>query len=122
MCQVGWVGLLFLPDRTYLPTIAVLVVAEISIPIWAQSAGMTPRHPHHIAERYELFMLIVLGESVASATAAVRAAFDEHRDTGALCAVAAGGRVMVFAMWWLYFARPAAAACSCGWRTGCGAP
>ncbi|MGW6898591.1 low temperature requirement protein A [Streptomyces sp. NPDC054919] len=106
MCQVGWVGMLFLPDRTHLPSIAALVVAEISVPIWAQSAGMMPWHPHHIAERYELFMLIVLGESVASATAAVRAAFDEHRDTGALCAVAAGGLLMVFAMWWLYFARP----------------
>lgn len=107
MCQVGWVGLLFLPDRTHLPSIAALVVAEISVPIWAQSAGMTPWHPHHIAERYEPFMRIVLGESVASTTAAVRAAFDEHRDTGALRAVAAGGLLMVFAMWWLYFARPA---------------
>ncbi|MEU6263284.1 low temperature requirement protein A, partial [Saccharopolyspora shandongensis] len=60
-----------------------------------------------IAERYGLFTLIVLGESVASATAAVRTALDEGRGTGALCAVAAGGVLMVFAMWWLYFARPA---------------
>lgn len=67
MCQVGWVGMLFLPVRTHLPSIAALVVAEISVPIWAQSAGMMPWHPHRIAERYELFMLIVLGESVASA-------------------------------------------------------
>jgi low temperature requirement protein LtrA len=107
ICQIGWVGMLFLPDRTHLPGIAALVVAEISVPIWAQSAGMTPWHPHHIAERYELFTLIVLGETVASATAAVRAALAVHRGTGALCAVAAGGLLMVFAMWWLYFARPA---------------
>ncbi|WP_079151386.1 low temperature requirement protein A [Streptomyces sparsogenes] len=106
-CQIGWVALLFLPDGMRLPGIAVLVVAEIAVPVWAQSAGMTPWHPRHIAERYELFTLIVLGESVASATGAVRTAFDEHRGTGQLGAVAAGGLLMVFAMWWLYFARPA---------------
>ncbi|MES4905856.1 MULTISPECIES: low temperature requirement protein A [unclassified Streptomyces] len=105
-CQIGWVALLFLPEPARLPGIAVLVVAEVAVPVWAQSAGMTPWHPHHIAERYELFTLIVLGESVASATAAVRTAFDEH-PTRALYAVAAGGLLMVFAMWWLYFARPA---------------
>ncbi|MER5755356.1 low temperature requirement protein A [Streptomyces sp. NPDC002088] len=106
-CQIGWVGLLLLPGGIRPAGIAVLVVAEVCVPVWAQSAGMTPWHPHHIAERYELFTLIVLGESVASATAAVRTAFDEHRGSGPLCAVAAGGLLTVFAMWWLYFARPA---------------
>ncbi|NUS81717.1 MAG: low temperature requirement protein A [Streptomyces sp.] len=105
-CQIGWIVLLFLPDAMHVPVIAALVVAEVAVPVWAQSAGMTPWHPRHIAERYELFTLIVLGESVASATAAVRTAFDEH-PTGALYAVAAGGLLMVFAMWWLYFARAA---------------
>ncbi|WP_413812506.1 low temperature requirement protein A [Streptomyces sp. OE57] len=68
---------------------------------------MTPWHPHHIAERYELFTLIVLGESVAAAAAAVRSGFDRHHNAGALYMLAAGGLLMVFAMWWLYFARPA---------------
>ncbi len=106
-CQTGWVGLLALPGRMRPVGIAVLVVAEICVPVRAQSAGMTPWHPHHIAERYGSFTLIVLGESVASATAAVRTAFDQHRGTGPLCTVAAGGLLTVFAMWWLYFARPA---------------
>ncbi|MGW5665852.1 low temperature requirement protein A [Streptomyces sp. NPDC003758] len=106
-CQVGWVGLLFLPAPARLPGIIVMIVAEVSVPVWAQSAGMTPWHPHHIAERYELFTLIVLGESVAAATTAVRDAFDRHHSAWALYALAAGGLLMVFAMWWLYFARPA---------------
>ncbi|MEU2561049.1 low temperature requirement protein A [Streptomyces longispororuber] len=106
-CQAGWVALLFLPDRAHLPGIAVMVVAELMVPVWAQSAGMTPWHPHHIAERYELFTLIVLGESVAAATVAVRGAFDRHHGTGALYALAGGGLLMAFALWWLYFARPA---------------
>jgi low temperature requirement protein LtrA len=106
-CQIGWVGVLFLPAPAQLPAIIGLIVAELSVPVWAQSAGMTPWHPHHIAERYELFTLIVLGESVAAATTAVRGAFDRHHNAGALYLLAAGGLLMVFAMWWLYFARPA---------------
>ncbi|MGW0816607.1 low temperature requirement protein A [Streptomyces viridiviolaceus] len=107
VCQLGWVGLLFLPAQARLPGIAVMVLAEVLVPVWAQSAGMTPWHPHHIAERYELFTLIVLGESVAAATIAVRGAFDRHQGTGALYALAGGGLLMAFAMWWLYFTRPA---------------
>ncbi|MEV0035904.1 low temperature requirement protein A [Streptomyces sp. NPDC050804] len=107
VCQLGWVGLLLVPAPVRLPGIVVMIVAEVSVPVWAQSAGMTPWHPHHIAERYELFTLIVLGESVAAATVAVRGAFDRHHGTGALYALAGGGLLMAYAMWWLYFARPA---------------
>ncbi|MFF0624312.1 low temperature requirement protein A [Streptomyces sp. NPDC004296] len=107
VCQLGWVGLLLAPEPVRLPGIVVMIVAEVSVPVWAQSAGMTPWHPRHIAERYELFTLIVLGECVAAATVAVRGAFDRHQGTGALYALAAGGLLVAFAMWWLYFARPA---------------
>ncbi|MFH8682075.1 low temperature requirement protein A [Streptomyces lydicus] len=106
-CQLGWVGLLFVPDPVRLPGIVVMIVAEVSVPVWAQSAGMTPWHPRHIAERYELFTLIVLGECVAAATVAVRGAFDRHHGTGSLYALAAGGLLVAYAMWWLYFTRPA---------------
>ncbi|MET8948793.1 low temperature requirement protein A [Streptomyces sp. NPDC004542] len=107
VCQFGWVALLAVPPGLRVPGIAVLVLAELSVPVWAQSAGMTPWHPHHIAERYELFTLIVLGESVAATTVAVRDAFDRHRGAAALTAVAAGGLLIAYALWWLYFARPA---------------
>ncbi|MEU6820216.1 low temperature requirement protein A [Streptomyces atriruber] len=107
LCQVGWVGLLAAPEAARLPGVAALILAEVAVPVWAQSAGMTPWHPRHIAERYELFTLIVLGESVAAATVAVRGAFDRHQSTGALCATAAGGLLTAFALWWLYFSRPA---------------
>ncbi len=107
VCQLGWMGLLLVPVPARLPGIVVMILAEVAVPVWAQSAGMTPWHPHHIAERYELFTLIVLGESVAAATVAVRSAFDRHHDTGSLYVLAAGGLLMAYAMWWLYFARPA---------------
>ncbi|MFF8642549.1 low temperature requirement protein A [Streptomyces sp. NPDC015345] len=107
VCQAGWIALLVVPEAARLPGIVVLVAAELSVPVWAQSAGMTPWHPRHIAERYELFTLIVIGESVAAVTVAVRGAFDRHHGIGPLSAVAAGGLVTAFAMWWLYFSRPA---------------
>ncbi|MER5808806.1 low temperature requirement protein A [Streptomyces sp. NPDC002033] len=107
LCQAGWVCLLALPAAARLPGMALLIVAEVSVPVWAQSAGMTPWHPRHISERYGLFTLIVIGESVAATTLAVQSAFARHQGTAALGAVAAGGLCTAFAMWWLYFDEPA---------------
>jgi len=61
----------------------------------------------HIAERYGLFTLIVLGESVASATVAVQSAIDSGSRFGDLAEIAIGGLLIVFSMWWVYFAQPA---------------
>ena len=55
------------------------------MPVWAERAGATPWHPHHIAERYGLFTLIVLGESVLAATLAIQAALERPRTTGRCC-------------------------------------
>ncbi|MCL7376901.1 low temperature requirement protein A [Streptomyces sp. 35G-GA-8] len=107
VCQAGWVGLLFLPERAWPAGVVAMIIAETAVPVWAQAAGMTPWHPGHIAERYGLFLLIVLGESVAAAATAVREAFGQEHDSGALYALATGGLLTVFGMWWLYFARPA---------------
>ena len=90
----------------YPPTFLVLVVGRAAVPVWAEAAAPTPWHPHHIAERYGLFTLIVLGESVLAASTAIQSALDNgHED---LLPVAAGGLLIVFALWWLYFAKPAA--------------
>src|SRR5262249_36180856 len=80
VCQLGWIAFLLVPPGglRWLG-FGVLVVAELLVPIWAERApGSHPTtwHPHHIAERYGLFTLIVLGESVAAATVGVQAALD----------------------------------------------
>ena len=47
----------------------VLAVLEMAVPYWAEHAGAgTPWHRHHIAERYELFTIIVLGEVILATT------------------------------------------------------
>ena len=101
--QVGWVLWLVWSDHGGLPT-SLLVAAELSVPLWAEHAGRTTWHPHHIVERFGLFTLIVLGETVTSVTAAVSTALDTHVAFGDIATLAIGGLITVFAMWWLYFA------------------
>ncbi|MFF7321947.1 low temperature requirement protein A [[Kitasatospora] papulosa] len=105
--QIGWVARLALPDDWGLPLFAVLVVAELAVPVWAESAGNTTWHPHHIAERYGLFTLIVLGETITAATVAVRTALDDETALGDIATLVVGGLLTVFALWWLYFAQNA---------------
>jgi low temperature requirement protein LtrA len=107
LCQIGWIGLLWLPREQWVYGFCVLAPAELVVPVWAERTGSTPWHPHHIAERYGLLTLIVLGESVLSATQATQAAFDAAGSGARLLALAAGGLLTLFSMWWLYFEHPA---------------
>jgi low temperature requirement protein LtrA len=106
-CMVGWVVLLTLPHDARAIGFVVMVVAELSVPVWAEKAGWTPWHPEHIAERYGLFTLIVLGESLVAATVAFQSALDGESADRQLYVVAIGGVLTVFSMWWIYFAKPA---------------
>jgi low temperature requirement protein LtrA len=84
-----------------------LVVLELCIPLWAERTGQTSWHPHHIAERYGLFAIILLGEGVFVASTGVEAVLDSGGVSAALVAVAASSLALVFALWWLYFLQPA---------------
>jgi low temperature requirement protein LtrA len=84
-----------------------MAAAELAVPLWAERAGKTSWHPHHIAERYGLFTIIVLGESVLAATNAVQSAVNGRGASGVLPELIAGGLLIMFSMWWLYFAKPA---------------
>ena len=104
--QTAWVARLALHGGVGLAGFVVLVAVEMAIPFWAESAGRTPWHPGHIAERYGLFTLIVLGESVLSATVGVQTALDASTTFGDLAPVIVGGILIVFFMWWAYFDMP----------------
>jgi low temperature requirement protein LtrA len=102
--QVCWIARLWLPGLWGLIGFAVLVLAELAVPAWAESSGRaTSWHPGHIAERYGLFTIIVLGEVVAAATTAVQSALAAGGLSPALLTTAVGGLLVVFAMWWSYF-------------------
>jgi len=102
VAQVLWVCLPLLPMWAF----GVFVLLELAVPIFAEHTEPTTWHPHHITERYSLFTLIVLGESVLAATTATQAALDSGTGVGDLATLAASGLLIVFGMWWLYFDRP----------------
>ncbi|WP_306333210.1 low temperature requirement protein A [Streptomyces sp. KL118A] len=106
ICQVGWSGLLFLPEGARPWLFLVMAIAEMCVPVIAERAYTTAWHPHHISERYGLFTIIVLGETIAAATVAVKSGMDEHDALDELLPIAAGGLLVVFAAWWIYFVVP----------------
>ena len=67
--QLAWVGMLWVP-HLWAPGFIMLAAFELAVPVWAERAAPTTWHPHHIAERYGLLTLIVLGESILAATVA----------------------------------------------------
>jgi low temperature requirement protein LtrA len=105
---VLWLGRLALDGRWAVTTFLVLAVLELLVPLWAERRGPTSWHPHHIAERYSLFTIILLGESIFAATTAVAAVLEEAADLD-LVAVSVAGLVVVVGLWWLYFDAPAGA-------------
>jgi low temperature requirement protein LtrA len=105
--QLGWVLRLALPEGLGMASFLVLAAAELAIPIWAERTAPTSWHPGHIAERYGLFTLIVLGECVLASTVAIQTALDENAALADLATTAAGGLLTVFGMWWLYFGKEA---------------
>jgi low temperature requirement protein LtrA len=92
-----------LSDAALLGLFAALVVFELGVPPWAERKGRTSWHPHHIAERYGLFAIILLGESVFVASTAVERVLASGGVSAPLVTVALCALVLVFALWWLYF-------------------
>lgn len=109
--EVAWIARLVIAEAGWIPAGAllaafiVLAVGELSVPWWAERAGGpgTTWHPHHIAERYGLLVIILLGESLLTASSGVRAAVDGGGGGIAPATVAASGFVLTMALWWWYF-------------------
>ncbi|GGT43204.1 low temperature requirement protein A [Nonomuraea spiralis] len=107
--QLGWVLRFFLveagtlPAASGLPVFVGLVVLELAVPRWAERVRPTTWHPHHIAERYGLFTIILLGESILAATRGVEGALGAEGIGVPFVVIAGSGLVLLFALWWLYF-------------------
>lgn len=107
--QVGWSVSLAVPLSARAPLFVALVIGELGVPLYAESASRTAWHPHHIAERFGLFTNIVLGEALLAASLGVRTALTERASLHDLLPVVAGGLLSVFSMWWIYFELPSEA-------------
>jgi low temperature requirement protein LtrA len=110
IAQAGWILLtiLDLPVTTTFALIVPLLALEFAGPFVAErKAGTTPWHPHHIAERYGLLVIITLGEVILGTVAALNALV--HGEAGwtvdaVLLAIAGIG--LTFGCWWMYFSVP----------------
>ncbi len=113
LVQLAWLSRLLFPtdarDQWWTVYLAfvVLVVLEFLVPYWAERTGMTTWHAGHIAERYGLFAIILLGETIAVLAAGVGEVVDAGDRIGPLIAVGISALVLIFGLWWLYFLQPA---------------
>ncbi len=104
MCQTLWiVGVLFVPAEFFFWFFPFAFICEWAVPWYAEKAAGTPWHKGHIAERYGLLTIIVLGESLLALSMAISASgeigswsFEQHM-------LILSGLILVFSMWWLYF-------------------
>lgn len=121
--QLLWITRLLLHGNgLLLATFLLLVLAELSVPVLAERVGApTPFHPHHVAERYGLFTIIVLGEVILASVQAIQGAIAAPGAGGTaghatpapgggapspqLWLLIVGGLLLVFSLWWLYFKR-----------------
>ncbi|MFI2294895.1 low temperature requirement protein A [Isoptericola sp. NPDC019571] len=104
--QLCWLAFLALPPGWQGAAWVVLAAAELAVPVVAERRGRTPWHPHHITERYGLFTLILLGESLLASSNAIIEALHDEQDLGSLISIAVLTVVVTAALWWIYFWPP----------------
>jgi low temperature requirement protein LtrA len=103
--QLGWLLRLLLPTApnqiwlTVYVAFLLLAALELCAPFWAERTGSTTWHPHHIAERYGLFTIILLGESVASLAGGFSLILSSHAPTAGLVVVGVASLLLLFALW-----------------------
>ena len=106
LVQVLWLASLLLTESMFFLALVVLVAAELAVPVIAERRGTTPWHPHHITERYGLFALILLGESLLASANAIIEALHASDDLAPLFSLAALTLIATAALWWIYFWPP----------------
>jgi low temperature requirement protein LtrA len=83
------------------------LVLEFTAPLTAGQAGdQAPVHLEHLPERFALFVILVLGESVAAVVTGLQTSEWDGRSV----AVAVPSFVIAVALWWMYFDLSGAAA------------
>ncbi len=103
--QILW-GVLILaaPKAWVVPGAITLGTAEMVSYAWANSKRVDRTwHQEHIAERYGLLTIIVLGETLLAVSWALETIFDAGEFAVSLMPLLIGGLLTVFSLWWLYF-------------------
>jgi low temperature requirement protein LtrA len=111
VAQVGWLALALAQPSVgaFFAWAALLLLIELGGPAVAETRkGGTPWHPHHIAERYGLLVIIALGEAILGTIIALRAVVGPEGPGWSVEAAVVGlaGVALTFGMWWIYFVVP----------------
>ena len=101
--QCLWVARIACSPEVQFWTFWPAMLLEVCVPMWAEHARTTPWHPHHIAERYSLFVLILLGESLLASANAIIDALNTGEQIQGIVQLAAAGLVLAAGVWWMYF-------------------
>ncbi|WP_341958356.1 low temperature requirement protein A [Microbacterium sp. LWH13-1.2] len=105
--QMLWILFLFIPTGTaQLVAFVVFALIEVGVPVFAEYRHQTPWHPHHITERYGLFTLIVLGESLLASANAIIDASHELESFVPLISISVLTLAVTASLWWIYFWPP----------------
>ena len=85
----------------------VLVLVELAGPVIAERRRRHPWHPHHIAERYGLLVIIALGEVPARDHRRARPRSSRRPGwTVDVALLGLAGIGLAFGLWWFYFVIP----------------
>lgn len=105
--QVLWVLFLLVPHGpAQIVGFVVLAAGELAVPVVAERRTTTPWHPHHITERYGLFTIILLGESLLASSNAIIEALRGDTALAPLISMAVLTLVVTASLWWIYFWPP----------------
>jgi low temperature requirement protein LtrA len=101
-----WMALADLTTTTFFFIALGTVAIELLGPVVAERkyAG-TPWHPHHIAERYGLLVIITLGEGLLGTMAALAVLIEGGWSTD-IVVLGIAGTLLPFGLWWTYFVVP----------------
>ncbi|WP_104088583.1 low temperature requirement protein A [Arthrobacter sp. GMC3] len=103
--QIIWAVRIMFATEVQFWTFWPAVFLELMVPVWAEKSRKTPWHPHHIAERYSLFVLILLGESLLASANTVIDSLNAGAHAGDVIWLALAGLVLAAGIWWIYFSQ-----------------
>jgi low temperature requirement protein LtrA len=111
VAQAGWIVLAVAETSVGVTFVwvAVLLMVELAGPALAEKLhGGTPWHPHHIAERHGLLVIIALGEGLLGTAFALGVMVGPEGPGWSVDVVVLGlaGTALTFGMWWIYFILP----------------
>ena len=101
--QAVWLLRLLLPADGQFWSFWVAAALELLVPVWAERGRETPWHPRHIAERFSLFVLILLGESLLASANAIFGAVGGGARTTQIVMLSITALVLAAGVWWIYF-------------------